>query len=228
MTVLSDLERTGQKFSLTQLMEVRARTRAAVGMIADQVEVGMAEEDAKAMARRPSPLGKCAGDGTTSSSVSDPTRPRVHGTVRARCHPRPDDIFFVDIGPIFGGYEGDGGDTFVFGSDPEHHRAKRDAKRSGTRSGKVVRQGKTGQDLYEFAVRPPKLRLKLNLDLSGHRLSEYPHSAHYDGPSLRSSSGPSPTAGSSRSRSSIRPAVRRLLEDLLLEDQSFPEPLISD
>ena len=34
------------------------------------------------------------------------------------------DIFFVDIGPVHGFIEGDAGDTFVFGHDPMHHKAK--------------------------------------------------------------------------------------------------------
>ena len=51
MTMLGELEATGERFSLERLMEVRARTRKAVHLIADQVEVGMVEEDAKAMAR---------------------------------------------------------------------------------------------------------------------------------------------------------------------------------
>ncbi len=38
------------------------------------------------------------------------------------------DIFFVDIGPIYGDTEGDAGDTFVFGDDPDHLRAKKEVR----------------------------------------------------------------------------------------------------
>ena len=38
------------------------------------------------------------------------------------------DIFFVDIGPIYEDTEGDAGDTFVFGSDPDHLRAKKEVR----------------------------------------------------------------------------------------------------
>ena len=51
MTMLAELEGTGEKFSLDSLMDVRARTRKAVHLIADQVQPGMAEEEAKAIAR---------------------------------------------------------------------------------------------------------------------------------------------------------------------------------
>ena len=51
MTTQSDLEGTGETFSIDQLLEVRNLTRKAVSMIADQVVVGMVEEEAKAMAQ---------------------------------------------------------------------------------------------------------------------------------------------------------------------------------
>ena len=43
------------------------------------------------------------------------------------------DIFFLDIGPVYGGTEGDAGDTFVFGDDAEHHKAAPTCGPSGTR-----------------------------------------------------------------------------------------------
>ena len=67
------LEGTGEQFSLDELMYVRARTRRAVHMIADQVEVGMAEEEAKDdRPEHPDRRWGCAGDGTTSSSACGP------------------------------------------------------------------------------------------------------------------------------------------------------------
>ncbi|HEY1828535.1 MAG TPA: hypothetical protein VGF87_10960, partial [Acidimicrobiales bacterium] len=46
-----ELEGTGEKFSLDALMEVRALTRRAVHIIADQIQPGMSEDQAKAIAR---------------------------------------------------------------------------------------------------------------------------------------------------------------------------------
>ncbi len=95
-----------------------------------------------------------------------------------------DDIFFVDIGPIYGDTEGDAGDTFVFGSDPDHVRAKKEVRQIWDQ----VREewftnGSTGKELYDYATSVAAgYGWKLNMDLSGHRLSDFPHSAHYDGP----------------------------------------------
>jgi methionyl aminopeptidase len=38
---------------------------------------------------------------------------------------RDGDIFFIDIGPIWGDTEGDGGETFVVGQNPSRHAALR-------------------------------------------------------------------------------------------------------
>jgi methionyl aminopeptidase len=125
MTMLTDLEATGEKFSLESLMDVRARTRKAVHLIAGQIEPGMAEEEAKAIARE---------------TLKEMEMRRGWHHIIVRCGPNTtkdfmersepgvvlgeNDIFFVDIGPIYGDTEGDAGDTFVFGSVPEHLRAK--------------------------------------------------------------------------------------------------------
>jgi methionine aminopeptidase len=136
------------------------------------------------------------------------------------------DIFFVDIGPIFEECEGDAGDTFVVGDDPDHHRAKGDARAiwEDTRR-HWFEQGATGKELYEFAVQAAEDRgWKLNLDLSGHRLSEFPHSAHYDGSIADVPYSLHPD------RWVLEIAIIQperhfgaFYEDLLLEDQSFPE-----
>ncbi len=224
--MLFDLEGTGEHFSLDRLMDVRSRTRQAVGLIADRVEVGMSEEDAKVMARQTlSDLGMRRGwhriivrfGSNTTKSFSERSEP---GVILAA-----DDIFFVDIGPIFGGCEGDAGDTFVVGSDPEHHRAAREVKVIwDTVRDKWFAEGVTGHDLYDFAVETTdSFGWKLNLDLSGHRLSDYPHSAHYDGSLADVEFRPNPNLWVLEI--AIAHPDRRIgafYEDLLLEDQSFP------
>jgi len=225
MTVISPLEATGTQFDIARFLEMRLRTRQAVNDIAGRVEVGMSEEDAKAMARdllaeREMKRGwhhiivRC-GPNTTKDFM-------------ARSEPgvvlQPDDIYFVDIGPVHGAYEGDGGDTFVFGSDPEHHKAKRDAKQIWEEvRAEWFDTGRTGRDLYEFAGQAAESRgWKLNLDLSGHRLSEYPHSTHYDGPMAEIDFRPSPALWVLEI-AIIHPTrtFGAFYEDLLLDDQSF-------
>src|SRR5580658_3213518 len=173
MTDVSTIEGTGSTFAIDGFMAVRARTRKAVHMIAEQITPGMSEDQAKEIAR-------------SALSSLEMRRGWHHIIVRcgsnttkdfmARSEPGvvlgDNDIFFVDIGPIYGDYEGDAGDTFVFGDDPDHHRAKRDARSiwEDVRQVWFDRQI-TGVELYEYAEKAAAdLGWKLNLDLSGHRL----------------------------------------------------------
>ncbi len=183
--MLTELEGTGEKYSLDALMDVRARTRRAVHLIAEQVKPGMAEEEAKAIARDTlKEMGMRRGwhhiivrcGSNTTKDFMERSEP---GVVLG-----DDDIFFVDIGPVYEDTEGDAGDTFVFGSDPDHLRAKKEVRLiwDDVRD-KWVAEGSTGKELYDYAIEVAAgFGWKLNMDLSGHRLSDFPHSAHYDGP----------------------------------------------
>jgi Xaa-Pro aminopeptidase len=225
--MLDQLEATGEKFSLDSLMEVRALTRKAVYLVAEQIKVGMAEEEAKAIARATlQELGmrrgwhhiivRC-GPNTTKDFMERSEPGVVLGA---------DDIFFIDIGPIYGDTEGDAGETFVFGSNPDHHRAKRDVRTIwDTVREKWFAEGVTGTELYDFATSTSaELGWKLNLDLSGHRLSDFPHAAHYDGPLAEVAFRPNPNLWVLEI-AIAHPAGHfgAFYEDLLLEDQSFPE-----
>ncbi len=227
LTDLSTWEATGPAFDLEGFLAVRARTRQAVHRIAEQVQPGMSEERAKELARETlSALGmrrgwhhiivRC-GANTTKDFMERSTPGVVLGD---------DDIFFVDIGPVYGDFEGDAGDTFVLGDDPRHRAAKADVREIW----ELVRarwfaERPTGVALYEYATAVTEERgWRLNMDLSGHRLSDYPHAAHYDGPLAEVGFTPSPNLWV------LEIAIAHpdgtfgaFYEDLLLEDQSFPE-----
>ncbi len=225
MTATNRLEATGEKFAVQPFMQARRMTRDAVNDIASRVEVGMVEEDARVMAH--DLLGERGmrkgwhhiivrfGPNTTKDFMEPSEKGVVLGA---------DDIFFVDIGPVYGEHEGDGGDTFVFGSDPEHHRAKTDVKAiwDDVRD-HWFREGPSGRDLYDYAEKASLAKgWKLNRDLSGHRLSEFPHSVHYDGAMAAVDFRPSPLLWVLEI-AIIHPTRKfgAFYEDLLLENQSF-------
>ncbi len=227
MTVMTELEATGEKFSVDQLLDVRARTRKAVHLIAAQVKPGMAEDEAKEVARETlRGLGmrrgwhhiivRC-GPNTTKDFMARSEPGVVLGT---------DDIFFIDIGPIYEDTEGDAGDTFVLGSNPEHLRAQREVRMIWNQvRDRWFTEGTTGEQLYDYATAAAKsYGWKLNLDLSGHRLSDFPHSAHYDGPLAEVAFRPNPNLWVLEI-AIVHPdgTFGAFYEDLLLEDQSFPE-----
>ncbi len=225
MTAASGLEATGDKFSVQPFLEMRQRTRRAVNDIASRVKVGMVEEDARAMARDVLADGGMKkgwhhiivrfGPNTTKDFMEPSDKGVVLGS---------DDIFFVDIGPVHGDHEGDGGDTFVFGSDPDHHRAKADVRViwDDVRD-RWFRDGLTGRELYDHAEKKCADKgWRLNRDLSGHRLSEFPHSVHYDGAMATVDFRPSPLLWVLEI-AIIHPERKfgAFYEDLLLENQSF-------
>ena len=222
------LEKVGEDYATDQMFKVRGLTRAAIHQIAARVEPGMVEEDAVEMAQDIlAEVGMVRGwhdvyvrFGTnttkTFGEASDP------GIVIG-----DDDIFLIDIGPVFEKWEGDGGDTFVTGSNPDKARAAVDARKLFHIVRKKWEKDKaTGRALYEFAVaQAQSMGWELNMDLSGHRISEFPHEAHYAGPladvDFTPSAGPMWVL-----EIHIRHPTEKFgafYEDMLLDDSYFPD-----
>jgi methionyl aminopeptidase len=100
---------------------------------------------------------------------------------------KDNDIFFLDIGPIIHGHEGDVGKTFVLGTNSEFSRISKDSEEIWEIVGDHWRKNKVnGLDLYEFARLQAENRgWKLNLaGASGHRIGDFPHHVFHRG-SLR-------------------------------------------
>jgi Xaa-Pro aminopeptidase len=219
------LEQVGAAFSEEPMLMVRDKTRTIIHEIAARCKPGMVEEDAVEMAKEILAANDMLrgwhdvyvrfGSNTTKTfgADSDP------GVVL-----KENDIMFVDIGPVFEKWEGDGGDTFVFGEDADMARCAEDARKLFhiVRS-KWISDGSTGKVLYEFAVaKAQAMGWELNMDLSGHRLSDFPHAAVYEGPMADVDFHPS------RLLWVLEIHIRHptlnygaFFEDMLLEDQFF-------
>ncbi len=93
------------------------------------------------------------------------------------------DIYFIDIGPVWQKWEGDAGATFAVGTDPDMARAVRDVRGVFERvREKWLAERLTGLALYEYASQVAvELGWRLNLETSGHRLADFPHAALHDG-----------------------------------------------
>ena len=140
------------------------------------------------------------------------------------------DIFFVDIGPIYGDFEGDAGDPSYSVTIPIHLTAKHDVRAIwDDRPAKWFADSdhRTWTSTSSPARRRNEHGWVLNLDSSGHRLSDYPHSAHYD-----ERAGPRPVPRPNPNLWVLEIAIAHPDNDkfgafdenfLLLEDQSFPE-----
>src|SRR5262249_50678598 len=126
----TEIEKTAADFSVDKLMDARKHTLAAMGELAAKIKPGMLEEDAYELAK--AHLAERGAEKNwhrpyvrfgrnTLKKYGEPSEPGVRLG--------EDDIFFLDIGPVFGGYEGDTGDTYVTGKDPEMARCVTDARK---------------------------------------------------------------------------------------------------
>lgn len=95
-----------------------------------------------------------------------------------------DDIFFIDLGLVFGGQEGDAGATFTVGKNAEMQACAQAAQTLWQRTTQHWQQGAskggcTGAELYAYAAEQAQdMGYVLNPAIKGHRLSDYPHAAH--------------------------------------------------
>lgn len=220
-----NLEGVGPKYSLESMLETRRKTRRAVNDIAAKVVPGVTEREARAMARDTlSELGLRRGWHPVFVRLGENTARNFHDKSIQDVPLREDDIFLVDIGPVDGEMEGDAGDTFVTGDDPEKRRAVQDVHEIWN----LVRENwfaarPTGRDLYEYATSVAGDRgWRLNPDLLGHRLSDFPHKAHYGGLLSDVEQVPSPDLWVLEIALVHQDLpIGAFYEDLLLEDQSF-------
>jgi methionine aminopeptidase len=92
-----------------------------------------------------------------------------------------DDIYFLDIGPVFDGHEADFGQTFTIGQNPEFAAIQRASKVVFDKVHEKWRsESLTGIQLYDYAKKCAKdLGYELNDKMAGHRVSEFPHAIHY-------------------------------------------------
>jgi Xaa-Pro aminopeptidase len=222
----SSIEAVGQAFDLEQLLVQRARTHEAIMAIAAAIRPGMVEEAAVALAN-----GLLAERHMRRGWHKVNLRFGVNTTLHFHSASQPgvvlgdNDIFFIDIGPVFEHWEGDGGDTFIVGRDAERERCAMDARavfHAARR--RWLTDGLSGQALYEFAAaEAARLGWVLNLDMNGHRICDFPHAAIFKGSLAQIDFAPS--AGLWVLEIQIRhpgEPFGAFFEDILLDDSHFP------
>jgi Xaa-Pro aminopeptidase len=176
-------ENLGEQFDLEKYLEARTRTIKAVRETSKKILPGMSEKEARTLLT----------DELNSLGVEKfwhPTKLRMNvnsvknfSETSVETTLEKDDIYFIDIGPVFLNHEGDYGETFVTGSDPALKHL-RDATHTVFAAVAAVFKEKklSGIDLYKFAEQKAfKLGLKLNSNMYGHRLGDFPHALHHRG-----------------------------------------------
>ena len=214
-------EAVGENYDRQMMLEARARTRQVIQRIAALIKPGMLEETALEHARQVlKEAGMVRGwhglhirfGINTLKQFGKPSEPGVAL--------QKNDIYFIDIGPVWEKWEGDGGETFVVGNDPDMHRAVRDVREVfDCVRARWLAERVSGQELYRFAeAEAQRLGWELNLEMSGHRLADFPHAALHKG--ALADAAFSPSSGLWVLEIQIRHPVRpfsAFFEDLLLE-----------
>jgi Xaa-Pro aminopeptidase len=174
-------EAVGQRFNHRHMQHARERTWAAVEGIRQRMRPGISEAEARTeaaevfrglgMERLWHPVIIRIGANTTKIY-----RERSDDSVRLG----DNDIYFIDLGLVFEGHEGDAGDTFVVGHAPEQQACADAARELFHIVADAWRtQGLNGQALYAFAEqRAEAMGWRLNHEIKGHRVSDFPHSVH--------------------------------------------------
>jgi Xaa-Pro aminopeptidase len=177
-------EAVGTKFTIASMQYARDRTWDVVERVAKMIRPGMLESKAVAqcrivledmdMDRIWHPILIRFGENTlkTFKQGSDGD-PRL----------KDDDIFFIDLGVVWNDHEGDAGATYVVGKDEEMRACAAVAK---TVFDEVAHHWRTtragGKVLYDFAAqRAAELGWVLNLEIKGHRVSDFPHAIYKAG-----------------------------------------------
>jgi hypothetical protein len=177
-------ERIGPAFTIEGMERARTETRKAIAAIAARIHPGMVEEEAVEMARE---VIRSQGHALSWHPTRVRFGPNTMKPMKMASAPGvvlgENDIFFIDIAPRVEQWEGDGGASFVVGHAPEYARCAADAEQLFHEVRVLWRDHKlTGAQLYDFATRRARdMGWVLNLDLPGHRVSDFPHAAIHTG-----------------------------------------------
>ncbi|MGH8157704.1 MAG: M24 family metallopeptidase [Rhodanobacter sp.] len=177
-------EAVGQRFDPALMQHARERTWAALHGIRERMQPGISEDEAKLEATE---VFRELGFERLWHPVLIRIGANTTKTYRQRSDPGvrlgENDSYFIDLGLVFDGHEGDVGDTFVVGHAPERQACADAARTLFHEVADVWRaQGLSGQALYAFAAeRADAMGWRINHAIKGHRVGDFPHAVHKAG-----------------------------------------------
>jgi len=177
-------EAVGRQFSLDKMRHARTKTFEAVNLIATQIHPGMTEKSAKELAARV--LAEMGMDRIWHGIIirfGHNTLKKFNEKIDPESTLGENDIFFIDLGVVWDGHEGDAGNTFVVGVNPSMQACAQAARDIWFEAAQIwQKEGATGEELYVFASeRAEAYGWQLNVDVKGHRISDFPHAIHKGG-----------------------------------------------
>lgn len=177
---MNQIESCGEKFNLNHYLNAQENTKKIVLEFSKKIVPGMNEKETHAMfekflfdsqvEKKWHPTKLRMGPNTTKSFRDE----SLDYTLLEN------DLFFFDIGPVFFEHEGDYGQSFAIGNNPAFHELAQAPEYIFQLTKKAWFENKlTGTELYQFAEsEAEKLGLKLNTNMYGHRLGDFPHALY--------------------------------------------------
>ncbi|EPL07754.1 M24 family metallopeptidase [Pseudomonas sp. CF161] len=177
-------EAVGLAYSLEGMLHAKRMTWEAIAEMARRITPGMLESAARElglailkdlnMERIWHPLLIRFGENTLKTF-----KQRSEGDPRLG----QNDIFFIDLGVVWDRHEGDSGATFTTGNDPEMQACASAAKTLFDRVHDHWKNHQVaGPELYRYAEEQASaMGWVLNLDIKGHRVSDFPHAIYRAG-----------------------------------------------
>ncbi len=177
-------EAVGLAYSLEGMLHAKRMNWEAIAEMARRITPGMLESEARelglailkdlSMERIWHPLLIRFGENTLKTF-----KQRSEGDPRLG----QNDIFFIDLGVVWDRHEGDSGATFTTGNDPEMQACAAAAKTLFDRVHDHWKNHQVaGPELYRYAEEQASaMGWVLNLDIKGHRVSDFPHAIYRAG-----------------------------------------------
>ncbi|AZE47981.1 Xaa-Pro aminopeptidase [Pseudomonas chlororaphis] len=177
-------EAAGLAYTLQGMLHAKHKTWEAITQIAACIQPGMLESQARALGLKV--LAELGMD-----RIWHPALVRFGAntlkTFKQRSEGDPvlgdNDIFFIDLGVVWDRHEGDCGATFVTGNDPEMQACAAAAQTLFERVRDHWSEHKVaGPALYRYAEEQASaMGWVLNLEIKGHRVSDFPHAIYRAG-----------------------------------------------
>ncbi|WP_372655248.1 M24 family metallopeptidase [Halobacteriovorax sp.] len=178
MTTDSNIEGVGSSFSEELFLKCRLKTINAVKLIASKIKPGMSELDGhKVIDQVLNDLGCEKKWHPSKFRIGENTLKSFKEKSDLSIILQENDIFFIDIGPVFYDHEGDYGETFVVGNSEKYNNIKNASEKIFKLASIAAEKDKlTGSALYDYAEScAHELGYKFNDQMKGHRLGDFPH-----------------------------------------------------
>ena len=180
------LEGVGPEFIRQGLMGAREKSWEALKLIYSRLQEGMTEGEARRLANDTmKELGSAKYWHQPWVRFGPGTALTFHKLLQPTYRLQKGDPVYLDLGPVWRDeatnleYEGDVGETFIFGENAEVAKAIEASRTLWKESHVLWNEGASGETMYAFLdKRAAELGYRLIDNVLGHRLSDFPHNKY--------------------------------------------------